>query len=121
MSEKYDLYSKFDIEKHKQTYVNYLEVMIFENGMVQYAVPSHQEFAITIACEKLHVSRQQLMDLCPPEYYGDFLYWLSSISGLMAVWNQGCLVAHPTQKQIAMLRRLKLEGLYKGVLPKSAE
>lgn len=40
--EKYTLYSKFDIDKHAETFINYLEVIIDENGVVHYAVPSHQ-------------------------------------------------------------------------------
>lgn len=42
--DKYDVYSKFDLEKHKQRFENYFEVIIEEDGMIHYAVPSHQEF-----------------------------------------------------------------------------
>ena len=59
-SEKYDVYSEFDLEKHKKTYVDYLEVMIGEGGDVHYAVPSHQEYAIWAACQKLGVTRYEL-------------------------------------------------------------
>ena len=38
----YDLNSKFDIEQHKKKYINYLEVIIFPDGHIEYAVPSHQ-------------------------------------------------------------------------------
>ena len=44
----YDIYCAFDLEKHKQTYVQYLEVVILEDGTVEYAVPSHQEKLIEI-------------------------------------------------------------------------
>lgn len=30
----YDIYCAFDLEKHKQTYVQYLEVVILEDGTV---------------------------------------------------------------------------------------
>lgn len=46
----YDIYCAFDLEKHKQTYVQYLEVVILEDGTVEYAVPSHQEKLIALAC-----------------------------------------------------------------------
>ena len=39
----YDLYSKFDLEKHVRKYIHYTEVIIRPNGTVEYAVPSHQE------------------------------------------------------------------------------
>ena len=51
MNDEYNLQSEFDAEKHKEKYVNYLEVVIDENGTVMYAVPSHQEKVIEIACE----------------------------------------------------------------------
>lgn len=35
------LRSPFDIETHKATFVNYLEVCIDEGGTPHYAVPSH--------------------------------------------------------------------------------
>ncbi|GAB6761703.1 hypothetical protein [Bacillus cereus] len=33
----------FDIETHKKCFVDYLEVVIDEEGTVMYATPSHQE------------------------------------------------------------------------------
>ena len=36
--EHYDIYSKFDIDKHAEVFLNYLEVVIDENGIVHYAV-----------------------------------------------------------------------------------
>lgn len=39
---KYDIYCDFNIQKHKETYINYLEVLILENGKVVYAIPGHQ-------------------------------------------------------------------------------
>lgn len=47
----YDLHSDFDIEQHKKIFIHYLEVVIDENGKIMYAVPSHQEKQITLACE----------------------------------------------------------------------
>ena len=35
MSEEYNLYCPFDIEKHKQTYINYLEVVILADGTIE--------------------------------------------------------------------------------------
>lgn len=117
---EYGLHSDFDAERHKQTFVHYLEVVIDRDGRIFYAVPSHQEKMIRVACEHLGVSRQQLYDLCPREYYFEFMGWLSMLTGLMAVW-EGCYRVHePTKKQIAALRRLKMVGLYTGVIPQEA-
>lgn len=120
MSE-YNLYCEFDLEKHKETYVMYLEVLIDPDGKVMYAVPSHQEKAIKIACQKLGVTREELNRMCPREYYFDFMRWLCKISGVMAVWTHDCEYWEPTVKQIGKLRQLKMEGLYTGPIPNTSE
>lgn len=114
--EPYSLYSPFDAEKHKKKYTNYLEVVILEDGTVEYAVPSHQEKLIRIACQKLGVCRQKLDSMCPPEYYFDYMRWLSMQTGAAAVWNEGYVAASLNRKQIAVLKHLKLLGLYRGLI-----
>lgn len=115
---EYSVYSEFELEKHKQKYINYLEVMIDRSGKVVYAVPSHQEKAIEMACKELEVSRDALSRMTPPEYYFDWMTWLLRQSGAMAVWNNGYICEEPTKEQYATLRRLKMNGVYKGILPK---
>lgn len=121
MPEQYSLSSIFDIEKHKATFVNYLEVVILHNGAVVYAVPSHQEMLIKLACLKTGMTRDQLKDACPREYYFDFTKWLCMMSGAVAVWNEHCEYGTPTVQQIAMLRKLKMAGLYRGAIPQKSE
>lgn len=118
MSDEYNLYCAFDIEKHKQTYIDYLEVVIDEDGTVMYAVPSHREKLIAMACAKTGMNREQLNAICPPEYYADFATWLCMVSGAVAVWNSCIVAADLTVKQIGALRRLKMAGLYHGAVPK---
>lgn len=117
MGEKYDVYSEFDLEQHKKHFVNYLEVMIDEDGKVHYAVPSHQEWAIAKACEMLGVTRQELSDMTPPEFYLDWLNWLLAQCKGVAVWEGFYMAPEVNRKQYAALRRLKLGGVYKGNLP----
>lgn len=114
---KYDVYCDFDLKKHQETYVNYLEVMIDKDGKIMYAVPSHQEKAIEMACTANNVSRGELEKMCPKEYYFDFLTWLLMQSGAMAVWNTRYECYSASKAQYASLRRLKLAGVYKGSLP----
>lgn len=116
--EQYSIYSKFDAEKHKETFVSYLELVILENGSIEYAVPSHQEKAIKLACDKLKVSREELEGLCPREWWCDYLAWLLKISGAVAVWENRAYYSTISQKQISVLKSLKLQGLYKGPIPK---
>lgn len=83
----YDLHSEFDIEKHKQTFINYLEVVIFPDGHIEYAVPSHQEKLIEVCQNILDISRDELAKRCPPEYYFDFIVWLCNVSHCVSVWD----------------------------------
>ena len=118
MSEKYGVFSDFNMEQHKKTFIHYLEVMIDADGMVYYAVPSHQEWAISRACEKLGVSREELSAMTPKEFYFDWLTWLLLQTGSMAVWERGYVCDRPTKKQVSALRKLKFNGLYCGPMPK---
>ena len=71
--EEYSVHSPFDIKKHKETYINYLEVLILEDGTIEYAVPSHRGKALDLACKKLNKTKQEIVDMCPREYYCDYL------------------------------------------------
>ena len=114
---KYGIYSEFDIQRHKETFVNYLEVIIEENGHVLYAVPSHQEKAIELACKAKGWTRDELNDACPQEFYCDFLTWLLSLTNCISVWND-FYMGNANEKQIEMLRKLKEAKIYKGSIHK---
>lgn len=116
---EYSVYSDFDLEKHKQTFTNYLEVIIDKDGKIMYAVPSHTEKAIAIACAELNVSREQLMDMVPQEYYCAMHEWLCQVAKIIMVWNNSCVAVNPTTKQLGALRRLKMAGVYSGPIPQS--
>lgn len=119
--EEYSVYSPFDIKKHKETYINYLEVLILGDGTIEYAVPSHQEKALEIACKKLNKTKQEIEDMCPREYYCDYLTWLLGITGSISVWGTSAeyfiVYKNINKKQIATLKKLKKHGLYKGDIP----
>lgn len=103
----------FDINTHKKHFINYLEVIITEDGKIEYATPSHTEKVIQIACDKLKISREELYDKVPQEYYGDMLAWLNSITGCVEVWTT-MLIGKPNEQQLKTLQTLKEEGLYTG-------
>lgn len=117
MAKEYNCnHSKFDIISHKETYVNYLEVIILPNGEVRYAVPSHQENLLQYASHKMGKSRQELYDSCPAAYYCDVINWLCHITGCVSVWTdrfEGELNIHQT----ATLIDLKDAGIYTGSVP----
>lgn len=114
----YDIYCDFDIEKHKTTYVNYLEVLILADGKVVYAVPSHQAKAEQLCCEKFGIAHKELLDMCPKEYWCDYLTWLLTRCGAVSVWDDFYKTGNNklTAKQKSKLKQLKLNGLYKGAI-----
>ena len=109
------LRGKFDIATHKEAFVNYLEVVIRENGDVEYAVPSHQEKLIGIAMKKLGVTRQEIYDMCPREYMFDVCKWLCGLTGCVSVWNE-FYIGEPNEMQRWVLQTLRYHGLYRGEL-----
>jgi hypothetical protein len=113
MNEQSILRSPFNIETHKITFINYLEIVILEDGTVMYAVPSHQEKLISLACEKLNVTREELNELCPKEYYFDFMTWLCKISGCVALWNSH-RIGTANEQQLETIKQLAEEELYHG-------
>lgn len=107
------LHSPFNVEVHKATFVNYLEIVILEDGTIEYAVPSHQEKLISLACKKIGVDRDTLYGLCPREYWCDVMTWLSIQTSAIAVWDFK-IEGTPNEKQLETLDMLRKEGLYKG-------
>lgn len=101
----------FDMEIHKKYFHNYLEVIIDEHGTVHYAVPSHQEWLINNACEKSSITREELYDRCPPEYYFDVIGWLTKITECIAVWNN-YYKGKPNDQQCNKLKQLESNGLF---------
>lgn len=119
--EEYSVYSKFDKNKHKERYKHYLEVIIDRDGIVHYAVPSHQEKLIKMACEELKVDRDGLNQLVPEDYYFDMVTWLCMVTGSVSVWTQGLEYATITDKHYQTLKMLQDEGIYEGSLPDREE
>ncbi len=113
MSRQYDLNCEFDIEQHKIHYVNYLEVIITENGVIKYAVPSHQEKLVSELCHKYNCTRAETLLRCPRDMYFDFMRWLTDETGCIAVWNE-FYYGKANELQKRTLLKLKQEGLYSG-------
>lgn len=113
MTEQQILHSPFNIETHKNHFINYLEVIIRDNGIIEYAIPSHQEKLISVCCEQMGISRQELLKMCPKEYCFDFLSWLCKVSNCVSVWND-FIWGEPNEKQIESLKALKENGIYTG-------
>ncbi len=116
MTEYEILHAPFNVETHKKTFVNYLEVIILPDGTVEYAVPSHQEKLISVCINKDGITRKELGDKCPQEYYCDFTKWLCLYSGCVSVWDN-FILGEPNELQSQTLLELKKNGLYHGPYP----
>jgi hypothetical protein len=113
----YSLHSEFNISLHKKKYINYLEVIIDNDGIVRYAVPSHSEKLINIILKTMNIDRTTLYDMVPKEYYFNMLEWLCMKAKAVAVWTNGVCYHYINEKQIETLQKLKEEGLYEGIIP----
>lgn len=102
----YDIYCDFDLEKHMEKYINYLEVIILPTGKVVYAVPSHQEMLIKIAMKKYMKTRTEIEEMCPEDMYCLYMDWLLSITDCVAVWSQG-YIGNPNRFQKNVLKKFK--------------
>lgn len=117
MESEYTLESKFDIEQHKKNFIHYLEVIILPNGTIEYAVPSHQEKLIQIACKTHNMTREEVGQQCPKNMYGDFLRWLCQFTGCVSVWEHFIVQGNRlTETQKDSLVELRRAGLYRGNL-----
>ncbi len=113
---EYSIYSEFDIEKHKKKYKNYLEVVILSTGRIEYAVPSHTEKLMKIAMKKYNCTREQINNMCPKEYYFDYITWLCKITNAVSVWTNFYIAYKINKRQLMKLIKLKEHGLYTGVI-----
>lgn len=107
------LHGNFSIRTHKKAFINYLEVVISPEGVVEYAVPSHQLKLMNILIHQRGCTREELERTVPEEFYFDMIGWLTMESGYIAVWNDH-FEGKPTPEQSKMLRRLAANGLYHG-------
>lgn len=95
------LHSPFDVKTHKENFIDYLEVVILEDGTIEYAVPSHT------------AKLEGLIGETDEEPWLDYFEWLTYKSGAIAVWND-FYHGRANDAQLASLEMLKREGLYKG-------
>lgn len=111
------LRAPFDIRTHKETFIEYLEIIIKPDGTPEYAVPSHMM--------KLASVYGKCMDDIYEEYMQDQsgldgIDWLCSKTGCVSVWTDR-VQGLPNAAQLATLRRLHDAELYTGLMHPSSE
>ena len=111
--EKYGVYSAFDIEKHRETFVNYLEVIILPSGKVEYAVPSHLEKLAALGMAKHgDKSKASYYARIPKDVCADYFDWILQDTGCVAIWTD-VVRGVPNRFQRHAIERLRREGLLK--------
>lgn len=114
-TEKYDVYSEFDIEMHKNTYINYLEIVIERNGKIHYAVPSHIMKLEHLLMDKYKIEKDELNKLYREECedccstFG-YLEWLMDRTGAITVHNT-IYRGKANRVQISVLKKLVDSGI----------
>lgn len=108
------LHSDFDMNIHKEVFTNYLEVVILKDGKIEYAIPSHNNKMAEIYMKQCGLNNiYEAMDRIPKEYHFDMIEWFNIQTGAISVWNN-YFMGRANKKQLAVLRKLKMFGLYKG-------
>lgn len=108
----YDMTCEFDVEQHKQHFIDYFEACIDKLGKVHYAVPSHVSFLEKEAARQNECSVREIQDMCPKSMYADYMTWLLLITGLVCVWSVGYKHVTPlTLAQKESMDLLEKEGL----------
>lgn len=131
LTEAQVLNSPFNAEVHKNTFTNYLEVVIYPGGQVEYAVPSHQLKMFIIAYrnhtgqnlkhydDNFVEKRIEFESKIPREYWLDMIEYYANLTGVVCVWNTHVIAPKlgATFEQVKKLEMLKEMGLYKGNIP----
>jgi len=116
----------FNIDTHKNTFKNYLEVLVLKSGRIVYAVPSHQIALVRVFSHSLgHVEQieygydpKSIWKHIPQQV--DVMQWLVDKTGVVSLWDTTGYFPNKgvNRAQYLAIKRLKHHGLYKGELPK---
>lgn len=95
----------FDYKTHRENFIDYLEVIIFKDGHIEYAVPSHQMKLIDIYCKEKNISIDELYEIIPEtESPTD---WIILELGVISVWYEFIISpSNITKEQEIALQKL---------------
>lgn len=122
-NKEYDVYSEFDINKHAENFINYLEVVIDTNGKVHYAVPSHTAFLENLLRKKYGEEKFNEAVNSTPLALEDWAVFLCELTGYVLVWNDFYICGNhglnfaqkTTLQELAKTKYTKIDScLYRG-------
>lgn len=92
------------IENHNRIgLIAYCEALIYPNGDIQYAIPSHEQMALRIYARKNKVPMYKIWDYISKDDYS--LEWLLKESGCVFLWYHS-YVGTPNEKQMQTIKKL---------------
>lgn len=107
----------FNIQRHWEEYRGtYLEAIVLPDGHIEYAMPSHTEKLVQILQEQKGLSREEVIKLCPEEYYFSYIDWLLLESSCVSVWTDFCM-GEPNKAQWQS-QEIGRAGIYNGSITK---
>lgn len=87
-------------------YINYCEALLFSNGEIEYAIPSHIESLISVT----NLTRQQVAELMPIE--AGPVQWLVDYTNCVSLWYDFCyLPENITTEQNNVIQKLVDNGI----------
>lgn len=88
------------------TYINYCEAILYPDGDITYAAPSHLNALIRITDR----TADDIYDEMP--IYDSPIHWLMEYTGCISVWTDGVMFPKDiTDQQVESLKKLKNEKL----------
>lgn len=111
------LHAPFDIEVHRHTFINYLELIIRRDGTPEYATPSHMMKLAEIYGKCMDDIYEEY---CQSQLGLDSIDYLCAKTNCIAVWNNR-IQGIPNEAQTSTLLKLRDEGLYAGLPYPSSE
>ncbi|MFI3329150.1 MAG: hypothetical protein R3Y05_01535 [bacterium] len=108
---KYSVYSDFDLDKHKETFTNYCEVVILEDGTVKYAVPSHEQMLIKLYADKKGMSVEEFYNWWDENKHIDFRELALKEVKCVLVWTNFCQYIELNKVQNKVLKSFIGKGI----------
>lgn len=96
------------IPLHNTEYTGYCEALLFEDGEIKDAVPSHMEALINAVCEHDGITRDKLDSMIPAS--ASVVHWIVEHSNIIAIWYNNAIVHTITNAQMDSLRLLQENG-----------
>jgi hypothetical protein len=122
------LHREFDVNTHKEYFTNYLEVIIHPDGLVEYAIPSHQvklfmiyyeqkfNKKIQYYSEEFFTIRTDVESSVPREFWLDMVQYYCNVTGCISMWDKSYVAPESglTEAQKTVIETLKRNKLYRG-------